>query len=317
MLNKKLYVIILAILLAIIFAYSITPYFYYRLNTDFKRTKFIVKALNSEESPMTLLFGNSILMSGINAKILSNNSSENLIYNLATSGQSLKESFLFYTKVPSSVKAVYQFVMVGQLEHSIAPLSENIIRNLIMSDYHFDSKKDTLLPADETTYFLKNNILINYQARTVFLNSYNHMFRKLMRKDLLIDSNTENLFYPFLYTQKLDEKTYHKVIEKYNPRSPQISFHPDSNTIKYLIKANTYFQKRGITYYVVLYPLNPDLSNITLNYKTDAMQKLSAVQQVHFINCMDILGNESFVDQFHMNNEGAIKFSNYLKTYIQ
>jgi len=29
------------------------------------------------------------------------------------------------------------------------------------------------------------------------------------------------------------------------------------------------------------------------------------------------LGNESFVDQFHMNNEGAIKFSNYLKTYIQ
>ena len=116
---------------------------------------------------------------------------------------------------------------------------------------------------------------------------------------------------------KLDEKTYHKVIEKYNPRSPQITFHPDSNTIKYLIKANTYFQKRGITYYVVLYPLNPDLSNITLNYKTDAMQKLSAVQQVHFINCMDILGNESFVDQFHMNNEGAIKFSNYIKTYIQ
>ena len=314
--NSKVYIIISAILVAIIIAYTSTSYFFYKLNTDFKRTFSIVKALTTNHSPQAVMLGNSILMSGIKTKLLSNDTAPKLIYNLGTSGQTLKESILFYSKVPSSVKEVYQFIQVGQLEHQLAPIPENVLRNLVMAGYQFEKDADTLLPLSEVNYFTKNKFLIQFEARTVFLNSFNHTFRKLMRKDLLIDSNIENLFYPFLYTQKLEPITYQKIITKYNPISPKHSFHIDSNTVTYLSKANVYFKNKGIRYIVVLYPTNPDLFNITPQYKKDAAQQLSQFINLTVIDCQNILTSNDFVDQFHMNTNGAVKFSNYLKTQI-
>jgi hypothetical protein len=255
-------------------------------------------------------------MSGINTKLLSNDTVPKLIYNLGTSGQSLKESILFYSKVPASVKEVYQFIQVGQLEHQLVPIAENVLRNLVMADYQFEKDADILLPLDEISYLTNNKNLIQFEARTVFLNSFNHTFRKLMRKDLLIDSNIENLFYPFLYTQKLEPITYQKIITKYNPISPKYSFHLDSNTVTYLSKANAYFKNKSIRYIVVLYPTNPDLFNITPQYKKDAAQQLSQFTNLTVIDCQNVLTSNDFVDQFHMNTNGAVKFSNYLKTQI-
>ena len=101
---------------AILLANHFTPWLYRQLPNDYSRTSLIIEALaDNKANPESILFGNSVLMSGIDARALRAKTNSGLIYNFSSSGQTLSESQLYYSQVPKSVKQVFQFARVDEL----------------------------------------------------------------------------------------------------------------------------------------------------------------------------------------------------------
>ena len=96
MIKKNSLLVLVPVLLAVLIANLLTPFIYRNVSSDFGRTQLILKALDSQPAPDIVLLGNSILMSGIDAKHMSNSLNNELVYNFGSNGQTLKESFLYY-----------------------------------------------------------------------------------------------------------------------------------------------------------------------------------------------------------------------------
>jgi hypothetical protein len=318
MLKKNILLIFAPFVLAVILADISTPFLYRLLPSDFRRTQIILQALQQKTSPQTVLFGNSVLMTGVDASQLSASLHNQLIYNLGSSNQSLKEAFLFYPRLPASVTRVVQFVNAKDLSYPIQPLPEQTLRNFRMYAYEPDTSLYELIDSTELSYLYKSKWLVYLDARSILINSFNRQFRKYLRNDLQIDGAVENLFFPYLYTQQLPPEQYRNDIARNNPRSPLYSYTPDTKTLELLVRAKRYLAQRNISLVIALYPLNPDRFNYTRQYADDAFRKLNAEGEgLTIINGLNVLQPGDFIDHLHPNKQGARKLTAYLANQLE
>ena len=312
--------VILVISAGLLAALLATPYLYRALPSDFERTALIINTLNNPSGdPEVILFGNSILMSGIDALTLRDNlAGEPLTFNLSSTGQQLTESILYYEMLPPNVTTVVQFIRAEQTSRPPDSLSDIIAGNLRMYGYEPGPSTKALMPAKMLSYFDASWWKANFDARVIVPNSINRSMRSLLRKDLDLAGVAEELYFPNVYESKLNEQEYAKLVARYNPTNALNTFTPDKATLSLLKKAASSLSERNIRFVVVIYPINPRLNNFTNAYRNGIGQfvKSDVKGSLDIIDLSGAVRAADFIDHWHISRDGAVKLSKKLATKL-
>ncbi len=289
------------------------PSIHNQLGSDFVRTELILKTLKDKESPPDLvLFGNSILMNGIDGQLLSKISGGTKVYNLSSSGQNLYESSLYYQEVPAGVKMVVQFVQAELLsDFPKNRFDDRVARNFYLYGYRPRPETYRLLGDSLLNYFKEPFYEIYADSRAIVSTSINQSFRRVLRKDLNLRALATEIYYPYTYTTRLDSATYFRRIQVNSPPELMTTYQVSPEAVAVLNKMKDYFSDRGIEYKVVVFPINPDLSNFSDRYKSEAENILTNLTTTKFdlISMINLLNADEFIDHVHPTPEGAKKMT--------
>lgn len=298
----------LPIAAGILFANYFTPWLYRYLPNDYSRTGLIIAALaDTQANPEIILFGNSVLMSGIDARTLRAKINSGLIYNFASSGQTLSESQLYYSQVPKSVKQVFQFARIDELMQPPPILPEAVLRNFRLFNHQVQCCEFNV-PEEYVKFQQESDWRIRFEARTIITNTFNRNLREVFRKDLDIKRAEADLFFPNIYAGR-PMAVYNFNVAHNNP-TPAISlFNFEGETLARLIVASQAFKRRGVQFTLVICPMNPDLTGFDEQFRAQARSKVANMQDIRIVSLFDELMPIDFVDHWHISRTGAQKMT--------
>lgn len=315
---KTLFSIVFCIGFGILLAAGIGHLFFNKIPSDFTRTKHLLSFLQQEgQRPDLLLFGNSIAMDGFNAKEFSEKACSPKAYNLSSPGQNQLESILLISSIKSAPKTVVHLFNSGDLANQDY-LSSQVVLNFILYDYSPNAFAKSCLSltnsSPQLSYFSFPWIKTTFESRWLITNFFNTRFRSLLRKDLSLDFNETNFYYPRNYTTRFPDNKRLPLIKQFNPPESVQAFEPDSIKWKLIQKVGRHLKEQNIEYVVLLAPLNPELNNYKEHYfkELDAFINCHPLPNVRFINMSTLLSKEEFVDHVHPSGEGASKITDEL-----
>lgn len=313
--SKKFILVILAVLAGFAAGIYVIKPLYRKVPSDYKRTQYLIEDLQKEHLDMVLL-GNSILMSGIDAKRLSDEiPGRPLIHNLSSPGQTLKESMLFYPMLDSTTKKVFLFIRMDNLLSEPQVLEHSVLRNFFMFGYKPSPDLKQLLSAEELSYFENSPLKIYYESRFVVPNYINSNIRLMLREDLDAEKS-KDLFFPNVYSKRFDSLNYVNAIRKFDFNT-QKEIVLNTGTLDLLQKGNVYLKNKGIQLYVVIHPINPDLKNYTMQVREDIKQQWAMHKKgLQVIDLSGCLQSKDFVDHWHITRTGAAVLTDSLAQKI-
>ncbi len=313
--SKYIYIYLILGLSSLIGIFSL-PYFYKVIPSDYIRSQLILETLkNKDLKSDAILFGNSILMAGINAKQLSEELSTKEIYNLSSTGQQLSESILYYDLVDASTKNIFQFINVEELIDT--PIIRNpIVRNLRLYDYKISENTKQILETVDIDYFETSMFKVYIDSRGLFTNYINTGLRSVLRKDLKTDNLKTELYYPNTYTERISEIAYKKNIKRHNPINKLEKLNINLKVLTLLKNSASFLKEKNINYHVVISPINPDLINYTSSFKKSINIAFSMVNipNLNVIDLSETLSSDLFIDHCHPTPEGAVLLTSTLAT---
>ena len=299
---------VLPISAAILLANHFTPWLYRQLPNDYSRTSLIIEALaDTKASPESILFGNSVLMSGIDARALRVKTNSGLIYNFSSSGQTLSESQLYYSQVPKSVKQVFQFARVDELMQPPAVLQEAVLRNFRLFNHQAECC-EFKVPEEYVKFQQESDWRVRFEARTIITNTFNRNLREVFRKDLDIQRAEADLFFPNIYAGR-PLPVYNFNVTHNNPNPAISMFNFNSETLARLSAASQAFKRRGVQFTLVICPMNPDLTGFDAQFRAQARSKIVQMQEIRIVSLFDALMPIDFVDHWHISRAGAQKMT--------
>lgn len=316
---KKILLGGVAILGLLLFLNLSTPYLYRVLPNDYERTGIILDSLsNSNFKPTIAIFGNSKTMTGLNCKIINKEMPGSKACNLSGVGQPLLESALYYPYLPTSVNCVIQCLNIPMFTKKPAISSEAAL-SFYMYGYKYDENLKTFLSPYLDDYANKSPLINNYQGRACLKVGLSTIIRKLTDDDAPGDE-VSSLIYPYLYPSNRSDLKYERDINQLNADvNPLQNSELNRECISLIYKLNNYFEHKGIKYFIVLMPENPDIKHthdqITKKFIQSIEKNLS--NKVHLINCSSILPKQDFYDAQHPNRNGAEKLSKTIATQIK
>ncbi len=289
-----------------------------KIPSDFSRTQTLLSFVkNQAPSGSTLVFGNSVTMDGVNAKLFIKNSCTKTCFNLSSPGQNQLESLLLISSIaskPQNIIHVYSATDLGRQDF----LSKQVINNFLLYGYKLnDFAKETLLKTNNATGisdFETNKLTLAFNCRWLLSNYINTNFRKLLRNDLTLDHLASELYYPRNYTSKFPENQRMPLIRQFNPKTTVSNFVFDSTKLVLIQKIGDFASKKGAKYVVVIAPINPELDNYKKEYfeGIDTFCKKQSFPNIQIINFSDLLTKDDFVDHIHPSESGANKITNEL-----
>jgi hypothetical protein len=177
--------------------------------TDIQRLGILAETLRTQNStPEIVVFGNSAIMSGIDARGLTDAIPEHpLAWNFASTGQSLVESYLLTQDLPTGVKtAIYGiFARPGP---DASPLHPQKYNTLYM--YGYRPNKDTVATIESLFDPSVGSLLKRSAISQVFLSRWavrqliDTQLRVLLRSDLALRKSAIDLFDPQRYETPID-----------------------------------------------------------------------------------------------------------------
>ncbi|MEY2828392.1 MAG: hypothetical protein RIQ33_250 [Bacteroidota bacterium] len=320
--GKKNVLMIVVVVIATIAIYQfLIPVVYSHIPNDFSRTKIVLNVLdkkNTNYNPSTVILGNSIVMNCVNTKLLAQkiNLDTNSVYNLSTTGQNFNESVLFYPliKNKATVKHIIQFIYLSNFicQDSI---EDSRVDNLLMYGYKKNDESKYLLQNFYSNEFNQSKFIINWKSRKIISGFINNEFRNILRKDLNIKSK-ESLYFPSVYTKRVPDEAYQKLIQKFNPTHPITVYQEDSSIINLIKRASSFCKKNNIEFTLVFSPVNPALNAYTDTLKQQIMNRFNQpdLNQIKVINCMNLVSEPDFIDHVHPNPKVAKSIADEIST---
>lgn len=294
-------------ILAIFLGNSTLQFLHKVLPQEFSRTAFLIETVKNGMEAEVVIFGNSIAMSGVDAGQLDSLcTSLDIAFNLASNGQYLNESILYYPSVNPPTKLVIQMLRSTELSEPFRQIENSVQRNFYFGGYDFDVNVEKLFDVDLGLDYSTeaNHYLIKNDHRGLLVNSLNTILKNGLRKDVHEKEKETDLSFPNIYTQKLSEDKLQILINKYNPPQELANFqlHPEKRN--FILKTQAYFEAKGITYIVVILPFNEKLSSYSRNYKSSVNRSV-AESQLPIISLIDAIPSEEFIDHCHLSKKGA------------
>ena len=289
---------------------GITPFLYRALPNDYARMRLIVSTLKGENGkPDIVVFGNSRGMSGVDGYAMERELAGNpRVYNLTSTGQRLSESALYYSSLPTSTRAVIQCVDLDQLRVPIDLDTPNKVA-LRMYGYAMDEFTRELLPALAEPLG-EPLFLRNYEARNCLFTGLTTFLRNRLDDDVAPGVTNTDLRYPNATLSDRNEVVYQRGVAERNAGDTFGSYRILPEWKRLIDRSALYFKERGIAYYLVLMPYNPDIKALRPDDKRAAARLFARTfNTVPVIDCVDLLESSDFYDAIHPNRKGAEKIT--------
>lgn len=316
LIKKRLNRILLAViaLLGILGVFNFTtPFFYRLLPNDYIRTKYILNHLSRPSNGTTIaILGSSTAMSGMDANVFPKYLPEELVFNLSSTGQSIIESALYYTKLPETTKIVIQCIGLSSFTEK-ASLGQVPAIAFKMYEYEYDDTTKKLF-GDLGVYdeLDKSQVQINFEARTFIKAGCGKYIRSLLDDDAPSEDKLKSLKFPYSYTEERSN-TYERNVAIVNKTNSLLNFKIDDTYRCLIQRASHYFESRGIQYILVIMPVSPAIVSSTKEEVETAKRILEKTfHDIVILDCYSILSSDDFYDVIHPNRLGAAKLTDYI-----
>lgn len=314
--GKQMYRILFFLLFLVVLMMGlnkVTPCFFRMLPSDYARTKLIVNTIkDTTQTPDIVIFGNSRGMSGVDGYLLQEKlEGHPLVYSFTSTGQRLSESALYYSSLPSSVKTVIQCLDIDHLSKPIDMDIPNLVA-LHMYGYKVDDQTKLLVP-ELYDKFGQSDWYYNYKAKNCLFSSFSFILRNLLDDDAPETSIDNELHYPTAQASLRNEVVYERGLAEQNRHNKFKDFEITPEWKRLIQGVYSFFKEKGIQYYLVIMPYNPDIISAKKTEKQQVLQSfISELGYIPYINCFDLLEASDFYDAIHPNDKGAKKITNQI-----
>lgn len=301
--------IIISVVIVVLLCDLCMPYIYSHAKTDHYRTSLLLKKLQDPDfKPEVIVFGSSASMCGIDCYQMTEETGMDS-YNFSSTGQPQEESSLYFSLLPKSVKAVVQVVelpvrekqqnSMGEKKYT---LSKTITSSFVLGGYEISRETKDINRFVDLSDFDKSKLLVGFDARASVV--IPTVTTWLIPRD---KAATEDFKYPNAYLgsrHNMYERTVKQALA-YSVIGKEIEI--DRNSLTTLNDYARYFRQRGIAYYVVLMPVNPDAQRYTREQSEWIAQQIKeGVPDGAVVDYLNLFNDANmFYDGEHINRNGA------------
>ncbi len=314
-----------AILFGVGLALTLSGWIFEKAPSDLRRTSVLLEALADPSiQPSYVVLGNSVVMSGIDTRLLSERIPGNpLGLNLATTGQNPVDSYLYYQNLPDDLQLVVQFTLprFAANRDSIEPQKFNA---MYMYGYRPDPTTQIRLGdifGDETLAILQRSELRQrFESRWAIQQTADNFVRSLVRKDLKFETYTFDLYFPNSGAKRIPESQMERALNmRYNVSAHGYPYTAEKSA--FFVEAARRVKDSGKDFALVISPLHPSV------HQRSGEQWYSEVREFFYglsrngnfavIDAMDAVPEEHFVDALHLSEAGAKVLTEFVAKEIR
>ena len=305
-----IYMVIVQCLFALIII--LQPLMVQGLRYDLSRHKLIINSLSDRaRQPDMIVFGNSLSMLGVNTKQISEKlPGHPLIYNLSSVDQGIVEGAYFISELPQHTKAVIHCLDFSTFALKSLDLQEEKAISMIMNGYSIDSTTKAVL-GEINPFFNKAKLVVSFEARNTVRSSVHNVLRKYLDNERFAN-NFHDRYFPHVY------------MEERHPNYPNISQFAEEpelivedTVVALASRINSFLNKKGIRYHIVLMPLNQDIFKMEDRLCNEYLEKVrTRLQGIDILDLSRKLSQEYFYDAIHPNKKGAAVISAMIAEHL-
>jgi len=316
-----------SVAVGVVLADAWMPRVFRSIPTDMARSEILLDALAaSPKPPSVCVFGNSVIMSGIDTRRLSQSlAGQPEVWNLSSSGQSLLESFLYYQELPDSVRVVVQCVFASAFDDKLDVRADKYCAFYM---YGYRPSSETLriverCASDEAFRDITQPEAVQrFRSRWVVRAVVDSGLRRLLRSDLALARATTDLYFPCIGHKRISPAAaQHTIRSELASREP--GFHPNENLLPFLLEMQSACRAKGRRFVLVIVPWRTEFSEHYgepfLRGLEDYCAQLRREHGLEVVNAIDLFdgANEVFVDEAHLDGTGAERFTAHLAKELE
>jgi hypothetical protein len=315
--------LVVALLCGVGVALLLLPWIFQHTQSDVSRIGVLMTEMqNPTATPKVVALGNSIVMSGIDARQLrAELPGKPLSWNLASTGQTLAESFLFTQLIPASVE-----VAIYGMELQPEPREPSLIRPKYNAFYMFGFRPseftrrtlERIYP--EVTPTLELSHLHHlFDARVAVRQQIDTRIRILLRTDIELEGTESDLFHPQQYSRPIDARVLDRLLEERGTAAGHIGSLQVREGTPALARAIVdEARKSGRATLFVLLPVHPGLPSPPQGSGRtgELLAMLAKFPQAAVLDVSHLLPAEDFIDHIHPTNEGARKLTTRIAEFL-
>ena len=297
-------------------ALALMPAIFRSTPTDLSRIGTVLETLRaSEEAPRVVALGDSVVMSGVEGRVLRQAlPGEPLAWNLASTGQALPESYLITQALPDSVETVLYGLRLrprGE-EGVLEPQKQNAFHMFgFRPSEHTREVLASIYPETESL-FARSHLRQLFASRWVVRQLADTRLRMLLRRDLAHASAALDLLHPQLYAEPVAAPVLEGLLARRLEGFQQSEIDVAERTAALARVIAAEAAERGRRTVFLLLPVHPRLRDPavvpwTLDGAFDFSEE--SVPHARVLDLSTALEAEDFIDHVHPTNAGARKLT--------
>lgn len=307
-------------------ALFVMPMTFRHIPSDISRIGVLLDAMHGEgANPKVVVFGNSTVMSGIDAQQLSAELPGNpLAWSLSSTGQALTESFMLSQELPASVEvAVYgSSLRPSAHEVPLIPVKSNAfyLYGWRPTD---DTKKELERAYGQGVGFLmrRSHLSQLFDGRWALRQLLDTQLRILLRKDLSLAEAESTLFHAQRYTAPVESDLLDRAI---NLRVDSLQTGPPHippRDREMLLSIGKQGEASGRRIAVLILPVHPAVyvphAQAFRDAVTEARNSQRGAPETLVIDASTLLDASLFFDALHPSNDGARKLTSFVAAQLR
>jgi hypothetical protein len=294
--------------------------------TDVRRLGLLHRAITTTSPPPDIVvFGNSVLMSGVDGHALTNAlPGHPVAWNLASTGQNLLEAYLLSQDLPDSV-TIASYSLFPQPDHEVEALNAQKYNTLFM--YGFRPSPATLetvgaIHGAEVQALLERSAVAQvFASRWAIRQFVDTRARSLLRTDLALDRATYDLYHPQSYLHPIEPTITQgflaRRLDAFAEAKPVLE-HGATALAQTIAKEAAAKGRATVFLFPPLHPeivrsIRPQLAARQAEFR-DALAEAPGVR---FVDATELLGSTLFIDDLHPTNEGAAILSQHIAAALR
>ncbi|HXT16715.1 MAG TPA: hypothetical protein VN706_13840 [Gemmatimonadaceae bacterium] len=280
-----------------------------RVPTELRRVTVIMHAMRSPGVPPTIAVGNSVVMNGIDARLLGTTpAGRPAAWNFATTGQLVSESLVIADALPAEVHRVVLGITIDELTHGAPVVPLNKYLAFLLSGYRPSQELSSLVARDTALDAMLHTPEWRgaLQSRWVFRSVADFYLRSVLRRDLDFERAQSDLYHPAPFTRPVRGDALTHLLQLDAAR--HATFAPSSAILRQILDMNALLRARGKQFTVVIMPEHPlRLRSATATYLDELRTWIASAPALGLdvLDLHDRLGASDFVDDVHPSASGS------------
>jgi len=330
--SRRTFLIIGSTIAGSVFAFLVLPSLFFALPNELIRSRFLLEALRSTDSPTSeivapeiVVLGNSIAMNGIDAKQLrSELAGDSVVWNLSSAGQQIIETMFLADELPKTTKTVLILTFTSDLIRDASEIPHDKMIAYLQYGYHpSEATREALrkLGSPETARLLGlPQWRVALESRWSVRSAIDISSRSLLRKDLNLTKAATSLFYPSPYTQQLSQEAIAVMVARTYSQRRAEQGRLGKSAAELLTVLLAELDKRGIRVAIAMLPEHSELRQRTDGVFYEdilaELRQLASETDTPVFSFLTLLEDTHFVDCIHPNGEGAQKLTSALASEV-